>query len=107
MEDLDFGSLYENYEKEQAYLSAEKEQVSVCYDYYSKVVKFDYTGDNLPVFLFVYDYDDNKDELYATVIRSYCPEYYPGEKVTLIPQFTAIVENFDIIEYKNETEILF
>jgi hypothetical protein len=107
MEDLDFGSLFENFEKEQSYLSAEKEQVPVCHNYYSKMVKFNYSGDNLPVFLFVYDYNDNKDELYATVIKSYCPEYYPGEKVTLLSQFTAIVGNFDVVEHKNNPEILF
>lgn len=107
MEDLDFGSLYENYEKEQAFLSAEKEQPVLCHDYYNKVVKFNYSGNNLPVFLFVYDYNEVKHELFATVIKSYCPEYYPGEKVTLLSHFTAIVENFDIIEHKNNSEILF
>jgi hypothetical protein len=107
MEDLDFGSLYENYEKEQAYLSAEREHMMYLTEYVNEVVRYDNTGDNLPVYMFVFDFNQIDDELYCVVIRSHCPEYYPGEKVTVKPSYTVIIKDFDIVEHKKDTEILF
>lgn len=107
IQDLDFGSLYENYEKEQAYLSAEKEHEFLYNTYYNKVVKFDNTGDNLPVYLFVYDFNEHDMDLHCTVIRSYCPEFYPGESFTAKPHQIITIENFDLVEQKPNVEILF
>lgn len=105
MEDME--ALYENYEKEQAYLSAEKEWEYFNSTYLNKIVRYDLTGDNLPLYMFVYDFNEKSDELLCVVIRSHCPEYYPGEKVVVKPQHTVVIENFDIVEHKSDTEILF
>lgn len=107
MEDLDFGSLYENYEKEQAFLSAEQDSVMRHNEYLYKIIRFTITGDSLPVYIFVNDFDERADLLYGVIIRSYCPEYNQREMISVRTQHATVVENFDVVEHKNKPEILF
>jgi len=99
--------LYDYYEKEQAFLSAEQQQVLYHAEYLYKVVRFTITGDSLPVYIFVNDFDERADLLYGVIIRSYCPEYNPGEMINVKTQYADIISDFDIVEQKNNSEILF
>lgn len=98
---------YEYYEKEQAYLSAEREHMMYLTEYLNKVVRFTITGDSLPLYMLVVDFNENDDTLHCIIIRSYCPEYGPGEQITVNIQHTVIITDFDIVEHKKDTEILF
>ena len=103
----DMGALYESYEKEQAFLSAEQDSVMHHNEYLYKIIRFTITGNSLPVYIFVNDFDERADLLYGVIIRSYCPEYNQGEMINVRTHHATVIKNFDVVEQKPETEILF
>ena len=67
---------YEYYEKEQAYLSAEREHMMYLTEYLNKVVRFTITGDSLPLYMLVVDFDENDDFPRKLWVISIFPNVY-------------------------------